>query len=254
MHSLFRSSRFLIATVLAALVPVMAHADINGFGNFSQFTVNQFDSGSAPAISPGAIHLTSQANGEDRSIFFNTPQNISGFTATFTYQGITSGFDLDGAAFVLQNSPAGVHALGGHLGYGGITPSAAISLEVAFSSSGFYTAGAVGGGGTLTSPLNLLSRNPINVTITYDGAILHEHMQDTITSASFDASYLANLPNLLGDSKAYVGFTGNTGFSGPVDQLFANFQFTEGVVPEPSILGLLAMSLGLLRRGRAGRM
>ena len=40
------------------MLPTPAHADIIGFGDFSGFTVNQTDSGSAPTISNGTILLT----------------------------------------------------------------------------------------------------------------------------------------------------------------------------------------------------
>jgi hypothetical protein len=239
----------------------IARADINGFGDFSQFTLNQGDSASAPTISTGVIHLTNQGTEERRSIFYNIPQSIASFTASFTYQSANGIEDTDGAAFVIQNSPSQATALGyytGALGYsglngsgtaGGIVNSAAISLELGpvGTLSGFYTQGNKLGGSSPLSPLNLLSGNPINVTITYDGSKLTETLLDTVTSANYSATFLTNLPSVVGSPTAYVGFTATT--DNGVTQTLSNFQFS--AVPEPGSLGLLAIgAVGLAVRRR----
>ena len=93
-----------MAAVAVALAATGARANINGFGDFSNFTINQSDGVSAPVISipAGSIKLTVAANNvtESRSIFCNTPQNISQFTASFTYQRGGTGFDI-GGCFVI---------------------------------------------------------------------------------------------------------------------------------------------------------
>ncbi len=116
------------------------------------------------------------------------PQPISqGFTASFIYQetpgpgqfGIQS--PADGIAFVLQNS--GVSVLdgeGGLLGYGGITPSVAVELNVYHLNSGpgtvLNTQGATGLTAVLngvgntynnTGPVSLASGDPIQVTVSF---------------------------------------------------------------------------------------
>ena len=240
-------------------------ADIIGFGNFSGFTINQADSASAPTIMPGAVQITSKVFAECRSIFANTPQDISTFSASFTYRAaegtVGGGY---GAAFVLQNSGAGAHTISSTIGsvpLFGYAPafnqSAAISLEYLNGSvaSGFYTNGLVGGGAPNTSPVNLFSGNPINVTLVYDGSILHETLVDAVTSASYDALYLMNLPAIVGGSSAYVGFTaGGSGGGGDSNQFLSNFQFVSNV-PEPSTVLLLAIGAGglALRRRRRRR-
>jgi len=253
----------LAPAVLAFLAfPFPARADIGGFGDFSQFTVNQSDGSAGPTISNGTIHLTTRSPFEDRSIFYNTPQSIGNFTTSFTYQALNPITPGSGAAFVLQNATAGAHAIGsGELGATIIHPAAAITLELQNSlntanSSGFYTNGQINGGSASVNPVNLVSGDPINVTITYNGVALSETLQDATTSATFSTSYLTNLPNVLGGTSAYVGFTAGTGTSGPsgggVDQAFSNFTFTSGVVPEPACLALLALAAGCatLRRRR----
>jgi hypothetical protein len=236
---------FVLAALTGVLIPAVARADIIGFGDFSGFTVNQDDSGNAPTVSNGTIRLITGAY-ENRSIFYNTPQNISQFTASFTYQTTTI---ADGACFVLQDSAAGASAVsGGWNGYGQFPgKSLAITLDGSTNSSGYFTNGNVGSGAVSTSPVNLGSGDPINVTLTYNGSLLQESLLDTRTSASYSNSYLIStkFPTVLGASTAYVGIVAGSGGSG--NEYFSNFQFSSSSVPEPSTLALLGFgAIGLL--------
>lgn len=235
----------LAAGALAAfLSSASARAGIMGFGDFSGFTVNQSDSDAAPSISGGAILLTNQHFNEDRSIFANTPQDISMFTASFTYQASNvSAFNTSGggAAFVIQNSPSGANAVETFIGTtmvgtSGISPSTANTLELyggSNTASGYYTNGASPNGSPSSSPVNLASGDPIDVTLTYNGSLLQENLLDTVTSASYSASYFTNIPSTVGGSAAYVGITAGNGTQEEADQGFSNFQFTSSV-PEPA--------------------
>src|SRR3569833_1102801 len=90
----------LTAALFALAIP--AHADINGFGNF---TLN----GTDPSISGNTLQITSQNQYfEANSAFDADRQSVSGFNAHFTFQlGPTTVSDsfspADGYAFVLQN-------------------------------------------------------------------------------------------------------------------------------------------------------
>jgi hypothetical protein len=248
---------FLLMCVLSALA-TDARADINGFGNFSGFTINQNDNGPSPTVSAGNIRLTNAgAVTETRSIFYGTPQPVGHFTASFTYQALngTVPDEDSGICFVLQNAPTGVHAIGSsfayYLGYGqgNVSPSAASSLELGLdfssvaSASGMYTNGSVGvGSAPSTSPVNLESGDPINVTLSYNGSILQETLLDTTTSATYTNGYLTNLPATLGNSTALVGFTGGMNGSFGPDQYISNFQFVTSV-PEPSTAILLSVGM-----------
>ena len=234
-----------------------AWADINGFGNFSGFTVNQHDTHAAPSVSTGEIHLTNHNAAEDRSVFANTPQSIGKFTASFTYQltGVIDSANY-GAAFVLQNSANGAQTVGtpnsifdtGAVG-SNFGNSVAITLEASTppttATSGLYTNGSLGTSPSV-SPVNFESGDPINVTITYDGSMIHETLVDTTTSASFSTSYLENIPLIVGGSTAFIGFTAGTDgtFPSGKDQIFSNFEFASGVqTPEPSSIILAALGL-----------
>ncbi len=105
--------------------------------NYSpDFTANQTcltlnPNGSAyPAFPQGqtsastVLRLTPNQGGWAASAWYTTPQVVAnGFTTTFAFQvGSTSAYDADGFAFVIQNSSAGVLALGPGgcgIGFGG---------------------------------------------------------------------------------------------------------------------------------------
>jgi len=77
------------------------------------------------------LHLTHGDTYEGGSAFYNIPQNIGAFTATFTYHNSTSYGPADGFTFTLQNQ--GLSAVGGYglnLGFGGITNGAAIAFNL----------------------------------------------------------------------------------------------------------------------------
>lgn len=237
----------LVAAVTVLLVPALARCDINGFGDFSQFMINNGDGGASPSVSiaTGTINLIN-GGGEVRSIFGKTPQPIANpFTVSFTFKGNGG----DGTFFVLQNNAAGASALGSQYGYAGMAKSVAVALVVN-SNTGLYTNGIIGGS-ISSSPVNSFSNDPINVTLTYNGGILNEQLVDTTTLASFNTSYLVNIPSDLGSSSAFAGFTAGSG-SG-YSQSISNFQF--GTVPEPNSLGILLVGIGAIgtRRRRSTR-
>lgn len=266
----FQSWHCAIPVVIGlSMVPTRAHADINGFGDFSNFTFNQSDGNANPTISPGVIHLTNAAAGEVRSVFDDTPQNISQFTASFGFQAVADPTNPPaefGATFIIQNDGVNQVAtndegIGGTFGYQNwrivYGQSVAISLEDASLSSNssataLYSGGVLGGGANSTSPVNLFNGDLIDVTLSYNGSILHENLLDTVSDASFDEYYVANIPSLVDSSTALIGFTANTAdTNGAMD--FSNLQFTSSV-PEPCSAGLVALGtiLGLGMRQRRG--
>jgi len=242
-----------------------AIADIMGFGDFSQFSINQADGASGPTVGPNTIRLTNQAEGESRSIFHRTRQPITEFQASFTYRASGTPTGEFGACFVIQNSGQGPQSVATplasgiptHFGYsdlwGTFANSVAISLEYGWltnnsSSTGRYTHGFVGGGSNNTAPLNLFSGNPIDVSVTYNGTLLSVRQRDTVTNAVFDVGYLINIPQFVGRNDAYVGFTASTNRNTMTNQDFTNLQFRG--VPEPSSLLLTATALAAFARRR----
>jgi len=247
-----RRAAFLLVSSLA-LSSGPAYADINGFGNFSGFTINQNDSGATPSVSipNDSIQLVSGFSPQKRSIINNTPQSISSFSASFT----ATALEGDGACFVLENNAAGANAVGSFAGYSGMTKSAAIGLltfTATTGGTGLFTNGSIGiNGGSSCSPV-ALNIDPISVDLTYDGTILSETLTDTKKNTTFSTSYIVNLPSVLGSSTAFVGFTSGATVDPGQGETISNFQFT--TVPEPASFGLLtagAVTMLLRRRRRS---
>ncbi len=261
-----------LAAFVSALIPSFANADILGFGDFSGFTINTSDANSPAALFPNAnplgskIELTNDATNEGRSIFANAPQEIADFTASFTYQEIDGHADSGnsvGVAFVIQDSSAGPHAIapfggtGPLLGYGGIAPSLAVTLELGTpTASGLFTGGILASGSPHTAPVNLLSGDSINVMLAYNGGTtLSETIVDGPNSYSTILSLPSNLSALLGNPTAFIGFTAGA-YDFQFDQQYvSNFTFTS--VPEPSALALASVGaaglVGVVAHRRAGR-
>jgi autotransporter-associated beta strand protein len=214
---------------------------VSGFGgNGSGWTVTNGDNApTATAIAANVLTLTD--NGpptfETRSAFYNTKVPTTAFTASFVY---TAGglMQADGVTFTLQNSPAGPAALGpnaagSNLGYFGISPSAALQLNIYSGDPGgvgsAFTTGGTLSAYTSTSPVNLASSDPIQVMLTYDGSNLVESLLDQTTSQTYSRIYSGvNLPAATGGTSAYVGFTGATGGEFAI-QTISNFVFNVGL-------------------------
>ena len=101
----------LTSLLIVGAVVVSTRADITGFNNGVNFTLNSPDGGGS--ISGDTATLTNNQTFEATSVYYNTPQSISaGFQASFTYQatGGNSFALADGMTFVLQN--AGLNAVG----------------------------------------------------------------------------------------------------------------------------------------------
>ena len=196
------------------------------------------------SVTDNVLAITTAANGESTSFFFNTPAYIGAFQAKFTYQeSYTDAAAADGMAFCVQNDPRGVTAVGNgatDVGYSGaagtgIAPSAALAMEL------FPQLGSVGwnyltNGEAATffippTPVSLSSGDAIDWTITYNGSSITLGMFDEKTSGAYTTTTnVGSLPSILGADTAYIGFTGGTGGYNALQNV-SNFSFT----PLPSL-------------------
>ena len=192
-------------------------------------------------INGSFLQLTDGGASEGASAYVRSPQNIAKFATQFSFQLVNA--TGDGFTFTIQN--AGLTALGasgGGLGYGvaangsnpGIPESVAIKFDLhnnsgeGNDSTGLYIDGArptnVGSINLSNTGINLHSGHVFNVTMTYDGTTLNVTITDTVTGASASQSYVVNIPNVVGASTAYVGFTGATGDT-TADQRILSWSF-----------------------------
>lgn len=237
-----------VACIAGLTIVPGADADILGFTQAgagpNDYTLNASlpaQGAGVPNITGGILNLTSAANDQATSAWFNTPQSVTNFTATFTYDflgGTTN--PADGFAFVLQNS--GLTALGGGggaLGYVGINNSVALGFDVwnnntagAVTNSTFSASGYPGFNNYQpTGTVSLRDAvNTVNFTIAYRDGVFTETLVQGANTYTRTAFY--NVQSRLG-STGFIGFTGGTGGAN-VGQAISNFTFTTGNAPAPA--------------------
>jgi Concanavalin A-like lectin/glucanases superfamily/Immunoglobulin I-set domain/Immunoglobulin domain len=240
----------------------------NSFGSITS-SVAMFNVGSPIEFYPGfwqangvatfannQLTMTTKAGGGTSSYFFKIPQYIGAFNASFTYvnasgDGVVND-SADGFAFVLQNSEAGVNAIGGGgsgLGYANpaITNSAELCFELydnsdnapgmAWATGGAPSAGVQTGGFMYnpTDPVSIITNDPIDFTLHYDGNVLAVKMSDEITKDTFSTNIVVgSIPQAVAGDTAYVGFTAACG-GVTADQIITNFSFVSINIPVETI-------------------
>ena len=154
---------------------------------------------------------------QNTAVWYTSPVNVQGFTTDFYFQEVSA--TADGFTFTLQNSSAGLNAIGltsAGLGYQGIGSSVAVKFDLydnsgeGVDSSGFYVNGAIPTIPAVDmtgSGVNLHSTDILHAHITYDGTTLALTVTDTVTSESFTTATAINIPATVGANVAYAGFT-----------------------------------------------
>jgi len=235
-----------IGSSVATVTGLTTAPPVIGFNtNGTDWTLNT--GGFTPTLVNNVLTLTANGGGQSSSAFYNFPQYIGGFVASFTYTATGS---ADGTTFCLQNDPTGpstpVGGGGGALGYTGITPSAAFELNLYAGSPGgtgiqFGVDGGTPASGNTTpayisdSPVVLASGHPINVVLYYNGNTLNAQLRDATSGNSFQTTFaVGSLPAILGSEVAYVGFTGACGGLA-ASQAISNFAYTYTTTPVLSL-------------------
>jgi len=189
-----------------------------GFSSTTGLTLN----GSATATNDSRLQLTDGGLNQAGSVFWNTPVNIQAFTTTFEFQ-ISGAAQANGFTFCIQNANQAANALGGSasgLGYGGILKSVAVKFNFYdFNGSGANSTGVYTNGDAPITPniditpsgILLNNGDSIQAQLTYDGTTLTLTMLDFVSNKTFTMSQAINIPQIVGGTTAYVGFTGGTG-------------------------------------------
>jgi hypothetical protein len=251
----------LIGAALLALAPAAGAQVISGFGNGSNFTLNNAGASDPATINAGTLEITDGSGNDWNSAYYTNKVNVGAFTASFEYQeiGVTDGFTFivqDGSVNAVSDNDGG-----SGLGWNGLPDSAAVEFDTFRGNlTGYETEGVDnvgnGNGGEPVSPVNFASGDEILVSLQYTGTTLFESLTDLSNSDKFLTSYSGvNIPSAVGSDKAWVGFTAGSGGASAVQKI-SNFSFTSA--PEPGSVALAASACvplvpALRRRRRMAR-
>lgn len=201
--------------------------------------------------------------------------SASTFTSSFTFSLTNTGFTPqgDGITFMVQNHADGAGALGGtggNIGAGGLDHNVGVGFQSWDNDHAtIFTDGDVFGGssplfaipGDFSSTktpnffLGMNAVNVVNVSVVYDGTNLSYIALNTSTGQSISDSLAFDLTSL--GSQVYFGFTGATGLSYAVQDVYdwdLDVQPIVTGVPEPTSWALMIAGFGgmgaVLRRRR----
>jgi len=196
----------------------------------------------AAKVTGSALQLTDGGNGQTSSAFGTTAVKIDSFTTWFSFQQLNA--SADGMTFTIQGfGPTALGSGGGGLGYGGITQSAAVKIDLfsnageGSNSTGLYTNGSLPTlpATDLTSAnVDLHSGHVFNALLNYNGSTLTVSITDASTNLSATQSYSVNLPGLIGSTSGYVGFTAATGGLS-ANQNILNWKYVAGPVAPTNV-------------------
>ena len=204
-----------------------------------------------PPMNSNNVTLTSGLFNTGRGVFYNAPLYIRDFIAQFVYVDVGGG-GADGIVFCVQNDSRGAGTVGvggGGVGYGGISPSVGLVLNIYQPNTRGISLRTNGGpipppgGYSPIGAVNLGSGNPVYVTLLYTGNVLKATFVESNTPNSFTTNYAVNIPAAVGADTAFVGFTGGDGGVAST-QIVSNFTFVPitRVLAEPIPPAMVALS------------
>jgi hypothetical protein len=269
-----------VASMLAASLPALATTvSFGDFSDTSSLTLN----GSAATVATAdgnVLRLTPATFSQSGSAFSTTTIAASTFSTYFRFRITDPGgqpFDCntsggaDGLVFVVQNQSASIGGAGQGIGYAGIGTSVGVewdtwcnggnndpsSNHLGIDVNGDVDHGA-GSPNTLAIATDFDDGNIWHAWVDYDGSTLEVRTnQSGLRPVASMLSRTLDLPNILGNTTAYVGFTSGTGADyGNHDILGWEYRDSFNPigtgVPEPATMWLTLLPLAaLLRRRRA---
>ena len=234
------STRSLIAVAMS-LLPSLASALVISYPDFSSTAGLQLNGAASAAVDNAGrnvLRLTTSTGSQGGSAFSQNQvilANQASFSTFFSFRfTIPQNGGADGMAFVVQNQANNVGGVGGGLGYAGIPTSVAVEFDT--FDNGEINANHVGinlNGNTASTPANAASLDPLGQLDQSDGIdriwyswvdyngltdLLEVRVASALANAPAPArplnafiSSVIDIPSILGDTDAFVGFTAATG-------------------------------------------
>jgi hypothetical protein len=228
-------SGFLAAVFLLTLATnaFAVQVQFNGFSDTSGLTLNGATA-TASTADGIVLRLTPASGGKSGSAFSSQTVNAATFSTFFKFRITNPGgsiFDCnaeagaDGIVFVVQSVSSDIGGTGQGIGYSGIDSSVGVEFDTWCNAAnndpssnhlGIDTDGSVNhGAGSL---------NTVNVTpnfdngqiwyawVDYNGTTLEARVsQSSVRPATPKLTRVLDIPSILGQNSAYVGFTSGTG-------------------------------------------
>jgi hypothetical protein len=202
--------------IIGPISPFTDHSD--GFASHADLQLN-----AGATVVGTQLRLTDGGGNEARTAWTTSPVPVAGFHTSFFIVDQSGQGSADGLTFALQNNdPSRVGGIGGGLGYAGIGRSVAVMFNLFSGANHESTTNVLLNGSTdMTGAIDMgpsgiiLERNrPLRVDLEYDLAqlTLTETVTDAANGKSFHQVYTnLNIPQIVGGTTAYAGFTGATG-------------------------------------------
>ena len=265
-------SRALVTGLLGACVASTASATVVSFPDFSDTTGLTLNGSATTAVTGDGtvLRLTPAALSQAGSAFSSATINAATFSTFFKFRITDRGgtlFDCntvtgaDGLVFVVQSVSSSIGGAGQGIGYAGIGSSVGAEGDT-WCNAGNNDPSSNHLGIDVNGDVNhgLGSPNTANISpdfddgniwygwVDYDGTTLEVRTNQTgVRPAAANLSRLLDIPTILGQDTAFVGFTSGTGADfGNHDIIAWEYRDTFnpiGQVPEPGALALLGLAL-----------
>jgi hypothetical protein len=248
----------------------------NGFSDTTGLTING-SAGTTVTPDGTVLRLTTASGGQAGSAFSSTLTDATNFSTYFQFRITNPGgavFDnndeagADGLVFVVQSVDSTLGGSGLGIGYNGIGTSVGIEFDTwgnnanndpSQSHVGIDLNGSVNHG--TGAPYTANQTAPEfddgdlwSAWIDYDGTTLEVRWATTSTRpAAAMLSRDLDIPTILSQDTAYIGFTSATGAAWENHDI-VQWQYTPYTpVPEPASLGMLTLTMLALLRRRSRR-
>lgn len=248
--------------------PARADFVYSDFSNVSGLQLN----GAATQVGD-VLRLSSATPWNGGGTFSNSQVDLGGgnsFSSYFQFRMTNpggrmdqDGWGADGLVFVVQTVSNNVGAAGGWIGYSGIEPSLGVEFDTYYNPQfhdpdgnhvGIDLDGNIVSAATASEPTRFNNGEIWNAWVDYDGVSRSLEVRWSMDLARPAASQLTatiDLPAILGQDTAFVGFTSATG-DGFENHDLLRWEYRGsyapiGAVPEPA--GLRMLGLGIIGFG-----